>query len=379
MAVSALALAACAPQQQAGPAPSPTPAPAPTVTSGPANVALLAPISAENEGAAVLGGALANAARMAATELGPELVRLTVLDTAGTTTSAVEAASRAAEAGADIVIGPLFSANVRAIAPGMASNGINAIAFSTDTTVAGDPIYLSGYLPEAEARRLVSYARSQGIERFALFYPLTPYGNAAARAIRTAAGASLVTDVSYQRSETGIRSGIAGFMADARASGATGVFFVDSGAGLELIGTEIEENEIDTTGMQPMGLGQWNSAETFKTFAVFGGWFPAPDPAALKPFVTRYQDAHDAAPPPLAILGYDAVQIVGQLALAARAGTADPYGDAQITRAVGFRGAAGPIRFLTNGQGERGLAILEVGQGIFVTRDPAPTTYNAGF
>jgi hypothetical protein len=79
------------------------------------------------------------------------------------------------------------------------------------------------------------------------------------------------------------------------------------------------------------------------------------------------------------VLGYDAVQVAGQLlAEARRTGTRDPFGYRELTRPEGFQGALGPLRFRPDGLAERAMAILEVGDGRFEVADPAPGRLDLG-
>jgi ABC-type branched-subunit amino acid transport system substrate-binding protein len=99
----------------------------------------------------------------------------------------------------------------------------------------------------------------------------------------------------------------------------------------------------------------------------------------MKQFVTRYQGKYGAVPPILSVLGYDAVQIAGQLLSSARReGNTQPFTARTITRPQGFRGAVGPIRFNGNGIGQRGLAVLEVDRSVFKVVDPSPIGFGAG-
>ncbi|MFQ5567602.1 MAG: ABC transporter substrate-binding protein, partial [Paracoccaceae bacterium] len=163
----ALAVAACTPATRSGQARTSAPSAAQTLPAlpggrvdpnGPVMVALLAPLGAADEGAASAGDALANAARMAMVDLADPTMELRVYDTRGTPQGARAMAQKAVAEGAALILGPLFSANTGGVGDVAGSRGINAISFSTDSTVAGGPVFLSGFLPEAEAERIVGFA-----------------------------------------------------------------------------------------------------------------------------------------------------------------------------------------------------------------------------
>ena len=50
------------------------------------------------------------------------------------------------------------------------------LAFSNNTQVAGQGVYLVSFLAEQEAERIVSYAAAQGKRRFAALIPDDAYG-----------------------------------------------------------------------------------------------------------------------------------------------------------------------------------------------------------
>ena len=344
----------------------------------PVVVALLAPATADNAGAAQLGLALGNAARMGAGDLNDPLFQLRVYDTGGRADKARAAANQAIADGAKLILGPLFSNNTKAVAGPAAESGLKVISFSTDSSIAGGPVYLSGFLPEMEARRITSFARSQGLNGMGIFYPENAAGRLALKGAQSGAGSALTVQTGFERSELGISQGTTDFAGRVRAAGPRALFIPESGQALGLIMANLEAQGL-TEGYQYLGHGQWNTRSTLQIEGARGGWFPAPDPAALKNFVSRYQNTYGAVPPPLAVLGYDAVQIAGQMLTEARATrSSDPFSASALTRPQGFRGAVGPIRFGPDGLGERGLAVLQVGEAVFTTLDPAPFAFGLG-
>jgi branched-chain amino acid transport system substrate-binding protein len=380
MTVGLLTTAACAPITSAGGGATPADAPQGRVDVGqPVVVALLTPSSSSNPGAAQLGQALENAARMAAADLDDPLLRLQVYDTGGDAGRAAAAANQAAADGAALILGPLFAESTRAVAGSASGNGLNVISFSTDSSVAGGPVFLSGFLPEMAARRISGYARSQGYGPLGVLYPQTPYGQLALRGAEAAVGPAIVVRTSYPRTNEGIPPATGAFATQVQQTGARGLLIAESGQGLQYVAALLGEAGLGAPNQRFLGLGEWDTRSTLETPVLAGGWFASADPQALRGFVERYRGRYGTVPPQLAVLGYDAVQIAGQLLAEARqTGSADPFAQAAITRPQGFTGAVGPIRFLPDGLGERGMAILEVGAGVFQVIDPAPVAFGAG-
>ena len=183
---AALLVSACSTVVPRGPAPPPpakkAPPPAPRPDAVEAGiprdtarnrVALLVPLSGTNAG---VGKSLANATQLALLDTGNQQVRVTNYDTA---TGAAVAAQRAIADGAQLILGPLLSDDVRAVAPIARKAGVPVISFSNDTSVAGDGVYLMGYTPSQSIERVVAYARSRGVTNFGGLVPNALYGTRA--------------------------------------------------------------------------------------------------------------------------------------------------------------------------------------------------------
>jgi len=389
--VGALALAALSacgsstqtqPPQAAASVPDPAPSPTAPAVTGPANVAILVPLSAADEQLAAFGRALANAGQLAREELGDAELRLTTYDTGAVPARAAAAAREAVAAEADLIIGPLLSGSVRAVRPIAEGAGIKVIGFSTDSSVAGDPVYLAGFLPEWEAERVLDHASREGLGRVAAFVPNTPLGAAVERGADAAAASGRVQIVAmgrYERSFDGIQAASADFAAAARAAGAGAVLLPAGGQELQAAGSFLNYYDLDPASVQYLGLGQWQAPITLQEPALQGGWFPSPDPERVAEFLRRYEARFAERPPALAALGYDAVWVAGDLLRTARAeGRGAPFTRAAILRPEGFEGAFGALRFTPDGRNQRALAILEVGQRDFVLREPAPSGFGPG-
>lgn len=380
--VGAIALSACAPKVTTSASQTPGAAQSGAAAvdlSGPVRIALLAPSSASNPGAASLGQALVNAARLGAQDLGDASLQLAIYDTAGDQATAARVADRALREGAKIILGPLFGGNTKAIASTAAAAGINIISFSTDSAIAGGPIFLSGFLPEKAAMRIAGFARAKGYGTLGVFHQQAPYGTVALSGAQSVLGNSVVTATAYERSQEGIPPAVRDFAANVRATGPRALMVTESGQALTFVAELLGSEGLTPDRYKYLGLGEWNAKTTLESNVLRGGWFPAPDPNAMESFVSRYQTAYGSQPPPLAVLGYDAVQIAGQLLTDARAsGSSDPFSAQAIKRPRGFRGAVGPIRFDQSGKAERGMAILQVDQGRFSLVDRAPTILGAG-
>src|SRR6056297_2368840 len=116
--------------------------PAPT---GPVKIALLLPLSGSAE---AVGRDMLEAAQIALFDVGQTDMVLLPRDTGGTPAGAVEAARAAIDAGAELIIGPLFASATSSVARIAAEHDLKVISFSNDATVAGGDVWVLGFRPE---------------------------------------------------------------------------------------------------------------------------------------------------------------------------------------------------------------------------------------
>lgn len=108
----------------------------------PIPVALLVPKSHSSAGA--VGRSLENAARLAIADLNGVRIDLRVYDTAGDQAQSAALAQRAADEGAKIILGPLFADNAVAASNAVSDEGINVLAFSNNSSIAGGNLFILG-------------------------------------------------------------------------------------------------------------------------------------------------------------------------------------------------------------------------------------------
>src|SRR5690606_38846418 len=107
--------------------------------------------------------------------------------------------------GAQIVLGPIFAAQVTQAAPAVRAAGVPMVAFSTDVTVAGDGVYVMGVLPGLQVSRVVGYASAQGLKRIGVLAPSSAFGQTVVAALNRAAprfGAAVAQVGYYDPAET---------------------------------------------------------------------------------------------------------------------------------------------------------------------------------
>lgn len=339
---------------------------------GPARVALLVPQTAPGNGAAV-AKQLRNAAELAISDLGSDVMELVIKDTGGTPNGAISAAQDAMTEGATMVLGPVFSSSVTSARSIIARTQRPLVGFSSDPTAAGPGGYLISFLPDQIVSRSVEYAISQGRRNFVAILPSGAYGILVERQLQTSVrenNGSLLAITKYEYNSDSLKAAIEGLIESAKFAD---VIFIPDGGGSPLaILRMLSENDVDLTQKLILGTGQWRTSE-LKAPELQGGIFADMDQSRFNIFKQRYLQKYDSEPTVNAALGYDAVLLVGGL-LKEKPGLQITRGE--IEREQGFIGASGVFRFLSSGLNERGLAMFQIQDGEVVTIQAAPSSFN---
>ena len=372
-----------------GPPPGGPPLPG---AGGPVKVAVLLPLSGAN---AELGKAMLEAAQMALFTTGNDRLTLVPRDTTGTPDGAAGAARAALADGAQLILGPLLAAEVDAVKPVAGEAKINVIAFSTATQLAGDNVFLMGFLPRQEVVREAAFARESGLSRFAVLAPNSEYGRLMTDALRetaSQAGATVVkaetfdsrsSDVgpAIQRLAGNTASAAPGTSPEPDAAPAPGptqrvsfdaLLLPEGGDQLKQITRRLKTAGIASPQVRLLGSGLWDDASVSSEPALVGGWFAASPPDARREFQSRFQSTYGHAPPRLASLAFDAAALAAVLA---KAGGPAPFSHDAILNPSGFTGVDGLFRFTPQGLVQRGLAVLEVQPQGPVVVSPAPRDF----
>jgi branched-chain amino acid transport system substrate-binding protein len=339
----------------------------------PVRVGIILPFSNSSASVRALANSMMKAAELALYDSDNHDILLMAADDTGSPADAAAAAQKLLDQGAEVIIGPVFSASVSAVAPLARDRGVPVLAFSTDRNVAGNGVYLMSFQPQSEVKRVIAYAASQGHKNFAAMIPQTPYGDVVEQSFReavTAAGAS-IGDVERFNPSAGAIMDPAAAVAK---SGCDAVFIAQGGSLLRSIVPTLAYDGVDNTKVKYLGTGLWSDPATAKEPLLSGAWFAAPQLSANDAFATKYRQTFGAEPPQLASLAYDAISLV---ALLAPGPSYHRFTSAALIDPNGFTGVNGIFRFRADGSIERGLAVLAVDPNGFTVVSPAPTTFQA--
>ncbi|SNT18777.1 penicillin-binding protein activator [Tropicimonas sediminicola] len=354
----------------------PTAGGGPRIDAGaPVAVALLVPGGAGGD--ALVSRSLENAARMAIADLGNVQIDLRVYTTGGNAAGASTAASRAADEGAKIILGPLYSEAANAAGLAVASQNINVLSFSNNAAIAGGNVFVLGNTFDNTASRLASFAASRGKGDIFVVNARTTAEEVGRDAILRAVNSSrarLAGNASFDFSQQGIVAAVPEISQQVQASGANAIFFTsDNDGAMSFLAQLLPENGIGAPNHQFIGLTRLDvPAEALSQPGLQGAWMALPDPQLNASFRDRYVSAYGSQPHPLAGLSYDGIAAVG--ALVGR-GQSDALTRSALTQGSGFVGVNGIFRLMDNGTNQRGLAVGQIQNNQVIVIDPAPRSF----
>ncbi len=329
-------------------------------------IALLLPLSGKD---AAVGQSIANATTLALMDTKASNIRITSYDTAR---GAQAAAQRAIADGNRLILGPLFGDDVVAIAAAANAARVPIISYSNDVGIAGNNVFVMGYVPAQSVDRVVRHARAQGITRFAALVPAGTYGQRASSAMLAsvkAAGGTVVSMQSYGAGNTAITAALKKMQGD---SAYEAILIADSGAAAVRIVPLIRAN--GGTDARILGTELWNTERTLPASpAMRGAWFASVSDGLYRQYAAKYRAQFGSDPFRLSTLGYDSVLLTTRIARDWKPGT--PFPMDRLRDAGGFIGLDGAFRFGRTGVAERLLEVQQVGTGTLTVASPAPKSF----
>lgn len=358
----ALALAGCqgrAPVRPVGPPPGPSDIP----EGARHQIALIIPLSGPD---GPIGTSIANAANLAMLDTGARDLRLTTYDSSAI--GAAAAAERAIANGAELILGPLLADDVRALGTVARRSKVPVIAFSNDSSVAGNGVYILGITPAQSIDRVVGYTRSKGAVRYGALAPTGLYGQRATQALIAslrASGGRLGAMETFNRSPKAAQ-------AAARSLNNRGdydaVVIADAGRIAAMVAPSVE------VGPRIVGTELWASdARLGAVPRLRGAVFAAAPDSRFNQLVGRYRARYGKTPYRLGSLGYDAVLLTVRAARGWPVGR--PFPVRTLTEKDGFAGVDGIFRFRKDGIAERALEVRQVTATGTTVVSPAPTGF----
>lgn len=361
-----------APSQPAPPQPQYETVPMAPVATG-TRIGLLLPLSGQQAG---LGRTLLQAAEMGLFEVGDDSFTLLVEDTA--TAAGPDSATRKLLAdGANVILGPVFGSDARKVAPIAQGARVPVLAFTNDQSVAQPGLYVMGVTPQDQVERVVQYAASQGMQRFAILAPTSPYGSIVNQSYRNALQHSnaILDEMALYDPNSPDYTGVVEQLSIAYQNDPFDALMLpEGGAKLRQIAPLLSAFQIGPQTVQILGTGLWaNDPALAQETGLIGGWYATTDPARWQQFADRYAGIYGAPPDQRAGLVYDAITMIVALGKSPMR----DFSEAALTNPSGFSGVTGVFRLHPDGTVQRQLAVIEVVPGGGVVREQAPGTFAA--
>ena len=356
------------------------------------------------------GETLLDAAQLALFESADENFVLKPYDTQGTPEGALIAAKNLINGGVSLILGPLLSEEVRILIPVVRSSGVNLVAFSTDTKVAGDGVYLLGYTSHQQVERITRFAYESGLKRFGILAPRSAYGHAIAnqtRSVVSKLGAEF-TNVAFYEKDISDAEEVVRLFADyerrknnlekkraslnkrqneiskralRRLEGLDtlgevpydALVLPEGGKNLRQLVSLLSYYDVDPAKVRFLGTGLWDNEEIIGDPMLIGGWYVGPPPEAGESFFQRFKEIYGYAPNRRATLAYDATALA---VILSETLSNSPFTRDNLTNSRGFLGVGGIFRFSSDGLPERGLAVMEIrGSNHIKVISPPPTSF----
>ncbi len=339
----------------------------------------------------------------------PNLI-LQYYDTKSTPSGARIAVANAIRQRSNLIIGPLMSSEVQAIANETIYQGVPVIAFSTAQEVLQPTVYTMGLLVEEQVDRIMTFAAQKGRRRFALLLPDNSNGIAVAKAaVKSAQKNGVeVTVIGFYPPATSDFSSIIKQMTNynsrhAKAAGIKNSLKARANAGDEAALRELKRMEtsqgvgdldfdaviIPESGakltsaismfayydasypqIQFLGTSIWETGKFNKESTIVNSWYPAISRKHSSYFANKYYNIFGERPSSLYSFAYDAVALANELSKQQTNNL-----NMEITNPDGYAGINGAFRFFDDGSNQHSLDIVEIRSEGDVVIDEAPQRF----
>ena len=136
-------------------------------------IGILLPLSGENS---QIGGSLLRAAKLSLNKTKNRDLQLFIRDSENSSTNIISSYYELINKEVDIILGPLFTKNIKIISPVSEDENTLMITFSNNLEIKNKNTFISGLTPEDEIREAIDYAMSKGSKKFGLIFPNNEYG-----------------------------------------------------------------------------------------------------------------------------------------------------------------------------------------------------------
>jgi branched-chain amino acid transport system substrate-binding protein len=304
--------------------------------------------------------------------LNPNVPRIMLLpkNTGANAKSAIQAANDAIQGGAKLLLGPLDAETTASIKPVAAKHGINIISFSNSANIAGDGVYLMGFMMQEQVSRIIQHIAQQRKQHLAVMLPSNSQSDMMESWIRQDVAKYGVKELSVIRYGAGlddfanIASQLRNVITSKKQAGAADIDAILLLEGGERAIKLAESIRAQTIAAPFYSTGLLDNQALLGNPSLMGAEFASTSPRSYAQFAKRFEYEYGYSPNKIASLAYDATNIAATLI--------EEGNLSNVTRAQGFNSPAnGLIRFNTDGTNERSLAIIKIGNGKMEESVPA--------
>ena len=339
----------------------------------PVRAAVLLPLSGKSAG---VGQAFRNSCMMALQERPNSPLELIFFDTKGTAEGTVLSWKEAKREDLDIVIGPVFAAEVTALKE--QSPNVPVISFTTDHSVLEEDVYSMGVLIPNQVERLVEFMCAAGQKKIAVLGPENKTGeltmNKLSETVQRCPDMKIEKVSLYPPETTDFTQAVLkvvpkpidieiqkeGLSEEEQAAletpmadrlGFDSLFIFEDGVKLQQVVPLLAYYDVTPDVVPFYGPATWQAAQNK---GLKGSYFTAIPPDRPNQFESRYRRIFGEKPPRIASLGYDAVSLVALLS--EKGSLTQDY----LTQKEGFNGVNGRFRLNEDGTNDRLLEIFQI-------------------
>ena len=319
---------------------------------GQLKVGVLLPLTGKASG---IGLGMQNSMFMALDDLKNNKLVLKFYDTQSTEEGAAISADKAIEEGAQMILGPLMSNEVRGASEVASSYDIPIVSFTTSPQVLKKGVYSMGLLNGEQVDNILSYAVSQNRKKIAILVPDNITG---LNVIKSAIMSALAKDITiskvvfYNPENIDFSEQIKNISEE---ESFDAILIADSGNRLKTLASILAYNDIMYPDVLFMGTSAWDNTNLSKETMLYHGVYPMVSKSYSSYFTEKYNETFGEQPRGIYAFAYDGVLLASVLTDKKSENLNDT-----ITSSNGFIGINGYFRILPTGQSRHNLEIMEV-------------------
>lgn len=336
-------------------------------------IALLLPMSGKYK---KIGTNLLNSAEMAIFDINNPNIILKTYDTKASPKGATNAFIKARKDKPSIILGPVFSRSTRAIIPLANKTDIPVLSYSNDVTLAGKGIYLLGFNPLEQIRKVVEYAHSQNIEFFASLAPENNYGILTTKVLSDYLHKNELKPANmqwYLKADESLSKSlkILSKQTEKFPPLSVALLIPEGGRTLSSISKRLFDGNLQNSQFRLLGSGEWDSSKVIKNKSLAGSWFATSPSKKRRTFRKKFVDYFSYTPIRIASIAYDSI-IASDHILATNS---NRISKESIKKIDFFKGTNGLFRFNKDGTTKRALSIIEITNSGFSIAKPADNSF----